>query len=894
MSNAFSSKTKPSRPRWLLPALVALGALALYVATVAPGVLPADSGEFQLAAATLGIAHPPGYPLYTMLGWAFTRLTADNPAWGLNLFSTLIAAATLAIVLLAAQALPLGAKTPFTRVVAPIAAVLALMGATTFWAQATTANIRIFVALFTALIFWLGLRAMAQPQPARLAWLALVTGLGLSHHGSLAFVALPVWGAVAWAWLAEWRAKPARQAGPVLGRDLGLVLAAGIVGLLPVLYLPLRGAPGAPPHPEALVGFDAVLNHALARGFGGDMFAFARPAILPDRLRILADILRIEFGWPLVVLAALGFVRVLLRGRVGLLLGGGFALPAFVAITYRAPQTVEYLMPAYIAFALLIGAALTGDWASILPRLRLAGRRNVVVAVRAAQVVALLGAVIFAVSNISALWPSYAALHQDDSTRQSAQAFLNAAPPDAPAFAGWHQATPLWYLQYVDGLRRDVGVEYVTPAGAEYYPTTWRRGLEDATQRGPALATNRYPTYSDAPFTLAPAGSGFLAQRGDPSILADAPPLDVRFEGGLQLAAARWGQPPTASAESSPPQPLGSAGVEAGDALTVDLYWRMTEAATSDLAFYVHLIDSDGHVVGQADVGRTASALEAGRAFVTRHVVPVLPTTAPGPYRLVAGAYRPTPDGPLDLAAGPTPLADVQVTPSSRPLVTSHPIRRALEGGVTLLGVDWDTTIPDQRRLYLHWRRDRADAPTSATLEVDGRAVADVVVPDAAAGSLLTTAVDLPPEGDVALVVNGHRVFLGEPDDGERWVSYGGKAALVDARAHREGRDLVVDLTWLGLQPLLNDYSVTVKARGDGWSQANDGTPAGGAIPTFKWVGGMLVHDRHRLTLPADAPGPINVTVGLYDAFTTTPLTVLDDRLLRLGQGEEPTILVVE
>ena len=74
-----------------------LGVLVLYGLTLSPGVLPADSGEFQLVAATLGIAHPPGYPLYTLLGWAFTRLTPHDPAWGLNLLSALLATATLAV-----------------------------------------------------------------------------------------------------------------------------------------------------------------------------------------------------------------------------------------------------------------------------------------------------------------------------------------------------------------------------------------------------------------------------------------------------------------------------------------------------------------------------------------------------------------------------------------------------------------------------------------------------------------------------------------------------------------------------------------------------------------------------------------------------------------------------
>ncbi len=62
-----------------------------------PPCLPADNGEFQLVAWKLGIAHPPGYPLYTMVGWLFSRFFA-SPAFALNLLSAILAAITLVIV----------------------------------------------------------------------------------------------------------------------------------------------------------------------------------------------------------------------------------------------------------------------------------------------------------------------------------------------------------------------------------------------------------------------------------------------------------------------------------------------------------------------------------------------------------------------------------------------------------------------------------------------------------------------------------------------------------------------------------------------------------------------------------------------------------------------------
>ena len=62
-------------------------AFALYVKTLAPTVSFFDSGELIAAAATLGVAHPPGYPLYVLLGWLFSHLPVGVVAYRLNLMS---------------------------------------------------------------------------------------------------------------------------------------------------------------------------------------------------------------------------------------------------------------------------------------------------------------------------------------------------------------------------------------------------------------------------------------------------------------------------------------------------------------------------------------------------------------------------------------------------------------------------------------------------------------------------------------------------------------------------------------------------------------------------------------------------------------------------------------
>ena len=58
----------------------------------APNVLFADSGELLTAVATKGVAHPPGFPLYLLLGGLFLDLTGGagpSAASRLNLFSAL-------------------------------------------------------------------------------------------------------------------------------------------------------------------------------------------------------------------------------------------------------------------------------------------------------------------------------------------------------------------------------------------------------------------------------------------------------------------------------------------------------------------------------------------------------------------------------------------------------------------------------------------------------------------------------------------------------------------------------------------------------------------------------------------------------------------------------------
>src|SRR5437867_12793513 len=82
------------KPPYLMAGCVSLGALILYVLTLAPTTQFWDTSEYIAAANTLGIPHPPGNPLFVLIAHVFGLLPlAQAYAERINLF----AAATSAV-----------------------------------------------------------------------------------------------------------------------------------------------------------------------------------------------------------------------------------------------------------------------------------------------------------------------------------------------------------------------------------------------------------------------------------------------------------------------------------------------------------------------------------------------------------------------------------------------------------------------------------------------------------------------------------------------------------------------------------------------------------------------------------------------------------------------------
>ncbi len=162
------------RAAFFIPAAIVF---LVYVVTLCPVIYVGDSGELVTAAAVLGVAHPPGYPLYVLLGRLFTLLPFGETALRANLLSAMAGAAaagTLSLLLL----FPGGDGRPVRNagIAGAFTAVFLFSFSRTAWSQMVVAEVYGLNALMTALI----LLALFRGRRPMLTFFLL--GIGAANH----------------------------------------------------------------------------------------------------------------------------------------------------------------------------------------------------------------------------------------------------------------------------------------------------------------------------------------------------------------------------------------------------------------------------------------------------------------------------------------------------------------------------------------------------------------------------------------------------------------------------------------------------------------------------------------------------------------------------------------
>ncbi len=605
--------TERTTGRALLTSLVlALLTLALYARTAAPGLLPGDAGEFQMAAWLGGLAHPTGYPLYLLLGWLWTHLLPiGDPAYRLNLFSAFWAAATVGLLVLLLRRVGRrldGRATPWPLA---IAAALAITFAVTptFWSQATRAEVYALNAFFVTLILWLCLSPSGRPRGA---WCALVFGLSLTHHRTMALF-LPAM--LAYFLLTGTRPPLTRR------RFTGLITLAALPQLL-YLYIPLRAAqtpylhltlaPGRDLtlYANTLPDFLAMISGSVFRGSLGTAaqglgrvslaFRFLNDQFTP--LGIAVGLLGIAVlvgrrDWALLALTGLGFLAVV-----------GFGLIYFIG------DISDLFVPAYLVWTI---------WMAV-------GLNALAVSLRSRVVIGLV--IVLALLPVYLLWTGFPQRDQsgDRRARERWEAILAQPVADNAILVSndRNEMVPLWYLQNVEGRRPDIlGLFPLITPDPQYANVV--RLLDSLLDAGRPLLLIKPMPGLEIKYRLMPAGERLVEVLG--------PRTD---DGRLLLLDLSLNEAMTLRGYAVRPHDL-----RAGATLTMTLVWEPQASLAVDYASYVHLLAGDGQTIAQSDHQPGGvfypTTLWQPREYLWDDHVLALPAKLPtGPYELRAGLYH--------------------------------------------------------------------------------------------------------------------------------------------------------------------------------------------------------------------------------------------------------------
>ena len=888
----------PRFPEFVLYAAAFSLLFLIYLRTLAPAVGEADTFEFQVGIARLGIAHGSGYPLLMLLGRLFTLLPIGGAlAFRANLTSAFFAALAAAGVQRLARRL--GAS--------PIIALLAafVFGLSpTLWSRATSIEAYSLNACFVASILNLAvdLAHFGNPEPGSEAGrpysrfplqsgylLVFLFGLSLTNHLTTLLLAPACLAAVIWATLispAVGGSRPARSNLAANLRQIPVVLLCLLLGLSVYLYLPLRWP--AVNHGEllSLGRFVNIVSGGEAKG----AFDWRLPFRDAGRYAIVFNKIVLEYGWaggP--GLAGLGVVRLARRpglaSAVGRLAAARFGPLVVIALAYLGylyfalafnvpdPDFSAFLIPLHLMAAVLMAIAI--QW---LIKIAQGWRTGAGACLLVAG---------FGLLPVNSLWQNWPRVDQSQDWAGQRLGELMLGQPlasGAAILADSQKIAPLVYLQVAEGQRPDLDI-IVLPDEASY-----RAALEERLATGQTVYLGRY---------LPGLGSAYSLRSIGP--LAEVSPVPFKPAGlnlqaptrpgdfaGIHLAGyAQFGQLTTLIAA-------------AGGEMDLTLAWQAPAPAAEDLSVYLRLVDAAGQSVWQSEgsvpVGGLypTNAWRAGEIVLDFHRIPIDESLPPGNYELEVGLFPPFSAANSGWAA----VAPVSIHANQSAPIPPHLLRARL-GSSWLVGYAAPESVAPGSRysITLFWQPGPGvqeitalgethsvqawppgqNVPLRYTLTAPlegGEIDLQIATGDAARCGWLA------PETEGCALAP---IYLASQATSKDAYNFDGQLLLTQAvlkttRA-APGESVSVELEWQALQTMSEDYTVFVHLLGpDGLVHGQiDAWPVSGTRATSSWVPGENISDPYSVPLSADAPtGKYTLEIGLYLLATGGRLPVLN------------------
>lgn len=350
------------KSEWFIASAAGLISFLVYLTTLCRTVSFIDAGELATVASVLGIAHPTGYPLFTLV--AHCALWIPLPGeevLRLNIFSALTVAIAVGVffkVLMVLARLAGNRKQKRTQtavqastiwIVAAIVTSLVLGLSTTVWDQSVAIEVyglHLLLILLTTYLFLRGIEenvSNASPVPRQLIASAFLLGLSFSNH----LTTLLIVPALLYLFL---RAFGVNRTSLALS---GRLLPFFLLGLSPYLYLPIRA--GA--HPPLEWGFPAELErliwHVSGKQYRSWMFSSFDSA--EKQFTYFVDHFSSEFNWLVIVVMLLGVWKLFRSNkRLFVFLAVAFFGCLFYSINYDIHDIDSYFLLAYVVAACFV------------------------------------------------------------------------------------------------------------------------------------------------------------------------------------------------------------------------------------------------------------------------------------------------------------------------------------------------------------------------------------------------------------------------------------------------------------------------------------------------------------------------------------------------------------
>jgi 4-amino-4-deoxy-L-arabinose transferase-like glycosyltransferase len=428
----FSESSTIDRHILLGATLCGLGSVALYLACLAPTVQGFDSAELTMGAYDLGFVHPPGYPLYMLVGHLFSKLPLSNVGWRLNLMSAIFAGLGVAILYVLLNKQTRNAWAAFLG-----AAFLATAPA--FWSQAVRAEVYTLhnFLMIAALLAWY----FAWRTGSGWGFIPCFAILGAAAANHTTTILLWIAALASALWLEK------KELGWILaGNLLGLALAAGLY-----LYFPWRAQTdlqidyirpyfginlGSPAGLAWLVSGQAFHCLWLPQSILGQ---FGRLGVFLWEGTLGFGLILAGWGWWVLHISQRAWNRLLSLYLIA-------NLGAFLA--YQAIDKEVMFIP-ILALLSIWSASGFDAFTARIAKLRQNANPEVIRAISAIALASILGlGVALDWSNVS--------LKGERRTYDFARQVLNQVGPSTTIVNHWATASVFDYLRLVEGLRPDV------------------------------------------------------------------------------------------------------------------------------------------------------------------------------------------------------------------------------------------------------------------------------------------------------------------------------------------------------------------------------------------------------------------------------------------------------